>query len=345
LLLATTDQLLGEITITLQQVETNNELVVDRAWFQTWYTHSTRQDRAVFRILGRIPKRSEKTQPTIGIRLPRQLDVKQFVLIVDGQRREDFVVEDGVAEIDVIDATREVHVIEVVYPSATRDPPGKLTLHVPSIEGANMLGQWFWHLVVPRSECLLSAPGHLTPAYRWSWSSWLPKSETQMTQTELEDWIDSVRTQKTVLWGSSEYLFGALGPVEGITVRTTTMPLFVLLSSGTVLVIGVSLIYTQRQQRVYLLGPVAALLIVLIFVNPALAAIAGQAAVLGLVLIMLATLLSWLFRQAGKQAILRTGMDSTISARHVLPSERRALAATALTTGSSQHPTIESPGL
>ena len=169
-----------------------------------------------------------------------------------------------------------------------------------------------------------------------------------MTQTDLEDWIDSVRTQKTVLWGSSEYLFGALGPVEGITVRTTTMPLFVLLSSGTVLVIGVLLIYTRRQQRLYMLGPVAALLIVLIFVNPALAAIAGQAAVLGLVLIILATLLSWLFRQAGKQAILRTSMASTISTPHLLPRERRELAAldgSALTTGSSQHPTIEPTGL
>ena len=66
--------------------------------------------------------------------------MKQLFLIVDGQRREDFVVEDGVAKVDVIDAMREVHVIEVVYPSETRDPPGKLTLHVPSIEGANMLG-------------------------------------------------------------------------------------------------------------------------------------------------------------------------------------------------------------
>lgn len=297
--------------------ETKFKRPVDRAWFQTWLTDATRTDRAVFKL-------RSGGGSTVRIRLPQEKPEKLYAF-VNGEQA-DVSWDDGVMEL-VLDsddeqttsgssqpAANEPPVIELQYWSERREPPGLLTTDVPRIEGADILGQWYWHIVMPRNECMVTWSRTLTQAHQWDWSSIFPVRRPQRSLADLEAWSGAIITGDQVLSGSTEYLFGATGEATTLSIRTTLRPVFILSLAGTVFIFGVAMMYYRR--RALLLVVVGVLIVGLIFLHPSYASIAGQVAVFGLLLVTLMTFLRWLTKQT---AVRRAPMPSRDSAFDMSP--------------------------
>lgn len=279
------------LPLSLKQIEetedtTDFEELVDRAWFQTWYTHSTRTDRAVFRV--------QRGGTTLRVRVPQS--IRHLNALVDGQPKR-FQRQNGVIELEV-DPTAASYVVELQYSVDSREPPGRLETEVPRIEGADVLGQWYWHIVMPRNECLVTWPRNLTRADQWDWSVLIPRRKPQLTLAELEDWSGGTETGAKVLAGSSEYLFGAMGETEQLTIRTATLPVYVMVVAGSILVIG--LVFVYSGQRTIVLLAVATLISGLVLVHPSSASIAGQVSVFGVLLVAAASFMSRTFRDSNR---------------------------------------------
>lgn len=275
------------------------EELVDRAWFQTWCTDQTRVDRAVFRVQG--------GDEDLEIIIPDSAANKLNVW-VDSKLTLFRKTEANLITVDV-DATKPTHVVELHY-SLPRGTDGKLKASLPSIADAEILGQWYWHIVMPRSECMVAWPRNLTRAHHWDWSSLIPRRESEMSIAELEEWSGGNQSGSKVLAGSSQYLFGAMGePGEQLVLRTAPLPIYFLAMAGTVFIAGILLIYTKRPLLVLL--ALGLTILALIFLNPAYASLAGQVVAFGIVLVLLGQILAWLVRYSPQPKLTTIRSSST----------------------------------
>lgn len=287
---ARTDELLPQIPLSITQVSpdvaaTPFEALVDQSWYQTWYTDSERTDRAVFRVRG--------ADQTLQIGLPEDIDFRKLHAWIDG-RKVEFLREGPTAIRLNVNSNALYHVVELRYARERTSPPGVLETRVPVIEGADMIGQWYWHLVMPRNESLVSWPRSLTRAHQWDWSTLIPRVTPQLRQADLENWSGSMRVQSNVLYGSSEYLFGAMGEPEKLWVRTAPLPIYVITVAGSILVFGLLLLQAKRRHRLGILCVAAGVIAAVVYVHPSYGAVGGQVVVLGTVLVVIAGTLKWL---------------------------------------------------
>ena len=304
--------------------------LVDRAWFQTWLTDGTRTDRAVFRVQG-------GGRDGIRIKMPRRSFSKLYVL-VDGSPTKP--VRSGDTIELPIDASNETRVVELQYWRNSREPPGLITNEVPRVEGADILGQWYWHIVMPKNECMITWPRSLTRAHHWDWSFIVPNRRPQLSLEELEEWSGATITGDRVLAGSTEYLFGAMGETKELSIRTTPLPVYVLVLAGSVFLLGLLLLY--YRSRVNTLAAVGTLIGALIFLHPSYASIAGQIAVFGMLLVLCMMFLRWLARQTAVRRVTSPA-DSGFELSPVSRTPRSSVVVTTSTTlaaGSSRitHP-------
>jgi hypothetical protein len=120
-------------------------------------------------------------------------------------------------------------------------------------------------------------------------------------------------------------------------VRTTTLSLFVLFSAGVFFVVGLLLVNAQRHERGVLLLIVAAALAAGIYFNPSLAALSGQAAVLGLALVTITAILNQILRRDSRLIDDDDGVSPLSANRARINKQLTSpLATTALSAGSSQ---------
>ena len=304
---ARSDKLLPQLPLSITQVSpdvvsTTFEELVEQSWYQTWYTDAERTDRAVFRVRG--------ADKTLRIVLPEDTNFRKLHAWIDGKKVE--FLREGVATIELnVSESSLYHVVELRYARDRRSPPGVLETRVPVIEGADMIGQWYWHLVMPSNESLVSWPRSLTRAHQWDWSSWMPRVRPQLGQTQLENWSGAMRVKSNVLLGSNEYLFGAIGEPDTLWVRTTPLPIYVVVIAGSILVFGLMLLQARRQQRLSMLCVAGCIIAAVIYVHPSYGAIGGQVVVLGTSLVVLASGLKWLYRGASRRTVSRRMPRST----------------------------------
>lgn len=305
--------------VEVDEVQTEFEELVDRAWFQTWYTNSTRTDRAVFRVKGGDAK--------LRIVMP---SFQNLYVMVNG-RPADYELDSSVLEVN-LDASAASHVVELQYWLDSREPPGLLKTEVPHIDGADILGQWYWHIVMPKNECMVTWPRNLTRAHIWDWLAFVPSRRPQLSLKELEEWSGGTITGDRVLAGSTEYLFGAMGETDQLSIRTTTLPIYVLSLAGSIYIVGMLLLYYKRRDLVLLV--VGLLIACLIFLHPSYASIAGQIAVFGSLLVAAAGFLKWMVRQTGRSTADIASSDSSGFGGSSLqtPSQRGSSIATVGTT-------------
>ena len=304
-------------------VATSLKKVVEQAWFQTWYTNSKRMDRAVFRVQGGDD----------SVRIVRDKKFPKLIVRVDGERG-DYRFDGDSAIVVTLDVAAPSHVIELQYSEDSREPPGALETLIPRVEGADIYDQWYWHIVMPRNECLVTWPRSLTRAHEWDWSVLIPRRKPELNLSQLEAWIGATRTQAKVHAGSREYLFGAMGQTNRLTVRTTMLPTYFIAVAGSIFVMGMLLIYSKR--RVLVLALVASLIMLLVFLHPSYASIAGQIAVFGVLLVAVTRLLMWLIRNTGRPATPSSAVEVAAFPQLSKRGSSVAEQVTALLTGSSQ---------
>ena len=278
-----------------------NATFVDRAWIQTWLTETVRQDRIVYRFTS--------NEDQLRLELPTGISARDVELKLDGQP----VAPVGSASGPLIvvlpsGAERREHLLELRYQFEDRGPHnGSLVLEAPKWDNHVKIRRTYWQLLLPSDEHLVKASGDLTAEYDWVWNDdYLGVRRVPLKDDEqLEQWVGLARLAKPVdenvgLAGPCEswcpdhpehanrYLFSTAGQEGRFELVVVRRWLLLLIASAVPLVVGLMLIYfpALRRLRVLIAAGVVALVVALIYPEPAL--LFAQAGSLGLLLVLAA---------------------------------------------------------
>lgn len=258
--------------------------IVDRAWVQTWFNSTERQDRAAYQI---TTNRKE-----FEVQLPDGTAAAEAVVLVDGKPVDGRVVSDNRLLIPLL-GPREGRrfVIELLYHfSDPRPPQGPLGLEFPRLGPDVWVRRTYWQLVLPTNEHMVTNPDGFTGEFTWDWHGYFWGRQPLLDQGQLETWVGAV-SRPPLPDRANVYLFSTLGAAEWAEVSTAGRTWIVLAASGAALVIGLLLIYvpvSRHPATLFVLG-VALLAVGIVAPEPTL--LAAQAASLGLALTLLAGLL------------------------------------------------------
>jgi len=270
------------------------DVVLDRAWLQTWLTGEVRRDRAVFQFTS--------SRREFELTLPAGAVLDQPGAAVDGKSLPAAVIAENTLVVPLAgqggapgEAGWGRHTVEVRYHMADpRSPRGAMTLELPHPPNGAWVRQMYWQLVLPRDEHVVLAPRNFTGESTWGWSGSFWGRQPLLDQAQLEEWVGLPPAERDLAAGGvNEYLFSTLGSINDAELRTASRSLIVLAASGAVLLAGLLLIYWPKARHpASLLVATVALAGVLVWM-PEPALLAAQAAVLGLVLALVAGLLSY----------------------------------------------------
>ena len=164
----------------------------------------------------------------------------------------------------------------------------------PQIEGSTALSQVYWHIVLPSDEHIIYSPEQLTAASQWQWLGSFWGRQPLKSQAELEQWVDA-STQLAPADAQNQYLFTGLLPVSTIEVITAPRWLIVLIASTAALVLVLAHVYLPFARQTWVVAVAACAIAALAIIYPTAALLLAQAAAVGVVLAMLAIVLSRLF--------------------------------------------------
>lgn len=272
------------LALVLEDPDALGSTTVDRQWVQTWVTQGVRRDRAVFQVTS--------DQPTVELILPDGVDVEKAQFVMDGQS----IFPENVLDRSVILAVPNhsedrTHTLEARYPLSTEHGRrGRLSVELPRLGRRTWVRRFYWQLILPRNEHVVLGPEPLIPEYRLRWNGAFWARVPTLEQPELESWMGA-SAWDPVPEATSRYLFSSLGPVERCELRTAGRSTIVLAFSGIVLVVGLILIYVPAGRHPATLLLAAVVVAAMLAVWPAAALLAGQAAVLGVGLTLMAGLL------------------------------------------------------
>ncbi|MGD0898526.1 MAG: hypothetical protein ABR915_11865 [Thermoguttaceae bacterium] len=280
-------------------------LVVERAWVQTWLTKTARQDRAVFQFT--------TSRRQLEVALPAAVD--QISVVLDGKRLAAAVTGENTVVLPLAgDGPAGRHVADLRYHSSDSRPPrGAMTIELPHPRNDAWVRQMYWQLVLPRDEHVVVSPGDCTDESTWGWRDCYWGRKPLLDEAELEDWAGLSHSARDIeSGGANYYLFSTLGAVSPLELRTASRSAIVLAASGAVLLAGLVLLYWPRTRHPASLLTATVGLAAVAAVLPDAALLGAQAAVLGLVLALLAGLLSHILGRRRRMAPLVEPASSVI---------------------------------
>jgi len=294
--------------------------IIERAWVQTWLSHSARQDRAVFRF--------SSNRKELQVTLPAGTVAGQVQVLLDGKRVAERVIGEDRLMIPLSanstsgDSSHRRYVLELDYYFPGRRPgPGRLSIEVPRLGDPQLnndvwIRRAYWQLVLPQNEHVVAAPRGVVDEYVWRWDGYFWQRKPLLGQAELEAWVGVSRRdpipEEQVLpvhQGANFYLFSSLGSVDRYELRTAGRTWIVLFASGAALVGGLLLIYVPVSRHPAVLFGTGLLLLGIGLLNPEPALLAAQAASLGLALALLAGLLERSVARRRREPILPDAPD------------------------------------
>jgi len=282
-LLMSSDQLANRIdlTVKLENVDDAGTTVVERAWIQTWLTHSERLDRSVFVFT------SDRDQ--IGLVIPTGADVNATQVLLDGVPLAARVDETGRLVIPLSNGTgprRRRLEVHTRFPSEPRRP-GRMSIELAHLEPDVWTRRVYWQLVLPKNEHVVAIPEGFTGEFRWAWDEYFWGRKPLLEQPQLESWVGT-SAEAPVAKSANRYLFSGVGEVEQCTLRTAGRTFIVLGASGIALVVGLLLIYVPVCRHPGALFVFAIVLLGLGMFYPEATLLAAQAAGLGFALALVA---------------------------------------------------------
>jgi hypothetical protein len=229
------------------------------------------------------------------------------------------------------------HVLEIRYLiDANAESAGQIVSEFPKIAGAIGTSRTYWQLVLPRDYHLLNWAPELTPEFAWRRSGIVWARESSYRQPQLEDWV-GVPQADPLPDATNVYVFSFNGNLTHLTASSIPRWLVVLLSASVVLVGGLLLIYVPiaRQPGIYL----AAAVCVAGFAawQPDVAIVFGQAAVLGLALLLVANALRRFAARRQRAGVVIPSSGSSVSERSGTASRPRMPQAMG-TASTASHP-------
>ena len=252
---------------------------VRRAWIQTWLSSHSRDDLAVLKLHSRTDY--------FEIRLPEGVDPKKTWIQLDGRPQVPLVVDDALGI--TISNDNSEHILVLRY---FRD--GQATewenarIDMPRMMTGNPINNVYWQLVLPQAKHLLETPSTCIPAFEWQWQRLGWHRVSRLDDSQLMSWIghfdSSVARLTTDLNQSTHshvYLmrFQSL-PAEVFCV-TFSKTWLVLISMGSVLLVGLLLIYIPVVRKSGVLFALALCLFAAGFLYPEPTRIIAQVGLLG----------------------------------------------------------------
>lgn len=266
---------------------------VEKVWLQTWQAGNVIQDRAAIQFRTGDAKAI--------VELPPSSTAADVEVLLDGDLADTSVEQEGRLAVSLgamrQDADRDpsLHTLELRYRRPA--PAGLITRLVatpPQLVGSSGLCDVLWHIVVPGDRHIVSTPDNLAAADSSQWMEIVLGRATTRSQPELEEWVGAA-PQPGPTATQNAYLYSGLAPVS-IELVTAPRWLIVLAASGVVLALASAWMYLPAARRRWIAIGVAILVAGLALAFPPQAVLAGQAALLGL---MLAAVSLWLRRWNG----------------------------------------------
>jgi hypothetical protein len=267
-----------------QQSGRATSTLIERAWLQTWLSRNVLQQRAAIAFT--------TSSDEIEFALPETVRPQKLELMLDNHAITSSAPNRKSIVLKLSQQDRnKPHLLEIRYIiEANADSIGQIRSEFPRIVGAIGTSRTYWQLVLPRDYHLLNWASELTPEFVWRRSGVVWARESSYQQPQLEDWIGVARTDP-LPEATNAYLFSFNGNLSQLTASSIPRWLIVLLAGSTVLAGGLLLIYVPiaRQPGIYLAAAVG----VAGFAawQPDVAIVFGQAAVLGLALLLVANVL------------------------------------------------------
>ena len=271
------------LNVHLEDPDSFGSTVVQLAWFQTWLTKTSRQDRAVFQFTS--------DQSHVELNLPAGVDPNTVTILLDSLPIDSKSTLPGPLEIELPqEANSRPRRLEAIYRfrERTRDP-GPLSVDLANLGDEARVGRSYWQLVLPNAEHVIVSPAGPDPEFKWSWKG-IFLGRVMMEQPHLEA-LSGASAQPPVNAATSRYLFSSLGPIQHCTVRTASRTSIVAVASLTALLVGLTFIYVPLSRHPAMLLVLTIFLLGLTVLRPAPTFLFVQAASLGVGLTLFSALL------------------------------------------------------
>ena len=212
--------------------------------------------------------------------------------------------------------------------------PTPVRLAAPAFGPRMAQRRFYWEISSRADEHLLARPGLWTSQQRWTWSPTGFRSEPVVTTADLAEWLDQAVAGSTAPAASAvvppvverRSVFSGVGSPGDHRLWLVPSWCLVLACSGTALAVGLALAYRPPLRRPGVVVPFLAALVLAAAAAPGFAPLVMQAAVPGVLLVMLA----W---------FLRAVFDRSAPGIDLLPDEV-AVSATTLTRELSGPPSL-----
>lgn len=283
------------LPLMLSPVEFNptTATTIDRVWLQSWISGNVRQDRAAIRF------RTAGSRATIE--LSPQTPADEVEVLVDGKPAENLSqaagrivvrVEQRVGNDEMVPVNETAHTLELR--SREQIQEALLTRHrltPPQVLGTKSLSQVYWQIVLPGDVHVVRSPPRMTPAGEWQWLGSFWGRRPQLVQAELEEWAGA-SSQIAPAAEHNQYLYTGISPAVSIELITAPRWLIVLVSSSVVLAAVLLWIYVPAARSRWVVAGLACVLASLAVAFPVPAILLAQASVLGVIVAILAMVLT-----------------------------------------------------
>ncbi|MEZ6100805.1 MAG: hypothetical protein R3E01_17840 [Pirellulaceae bacterium] len=303
---------------------------VEQAYYQTWLTHTTRRDRAVFRIT--------TSDDTLSFNLPAtSSDRNNIHVFVDGHDAEGQwdIPSDGTLTLRLAPIERRTINVEIFQSHPHRPQRGRIAFDVPVVLGSTDIQQTYWQFVLPGDEHVIVPPADWATEDTWGWQRYYWGRRPRYSQRFLENWIDGTQ-QHSPSNSANEYLYSSYGMPTNVVLYTTSRRVIVFVGAASVLIAGLSFIYVPVLRHASVFLAVGVMLSAVAMLLPT-AIIAAQLMGIGLLLLLVAQLLFWITSRPSVP-VVRAG--STVTTASPSASGRARLATTDITPSSRESITI-----
>jgi len=273
--------------------------VVERAFFQTWLGSTSRQDRAIYRLL--------TYQRELEIVLPEGADAEQcWVAIAVGnpgnlQPCDVQVTPAGTLRLRLPDRPRgQPCFLELVYrlPLA-QGLSGAHRIDFPRLGEALWVRQAWLQVVLPKTEHLILNPKHWIPDHQFRWIGSFWGRVPNYSEADLESWVGALQTVP-IPETATRYVFSSHDRVESAEIWVASRATVILVASLVALMGGLALLYVPALRSPTVLWPVAVSALAGVAIWPEQAALCAQAGLLGIILAVCAAVLRRLVGQEAK---------------------------------------------
>ncbi len=318
-----------------RQTDVTTQTIVQRAWLQTWLTHTARLDRAVFQI--------EAGGEQVQFDLPDDVDLARMVSLVDGVAVAGQLSENQLL-LPLPETLAETRTIELSLPYNGRPPNGSFSVQRPRVTDARPATRWFWQLILPSDEYLLSHAPQIISSNRWQWHRGWFVPQQEFGQRFLESWTHATEQPEPPA-ATHRYLFTSFEPAAAVRVTTCGRNVLAYTSSFALLGFGLGLWYVPLLRRPPILIVLAVALLASSWHFLPITLVVAQASVSGLLAIVVATTVSttlrWLLLRPRYASARRLRPERTTE-RALLaePHSTASAAASPLATGASHDSTL-----